>query len=152
MDDQFIQAVPVRRRQGQITTYYVCCAPPRPNTFMGSGAGEAFVCSFYPVVLGLDGFLRWAYNSWGEDPMHDMTYRRWSSGDTALVYPDGSPSWRFLELKNGIQQAEKFRILREQGHHNAELDELCRMFVLKDLMAGTDYALLRNRVFEALNK
>ena len=152
MDDQFIQAVPARRRQGLITTYYVCCAPPRPNTFMGSGAGEAFVCSFYPVVLGLDGFLRWAYNSWGEDPMHDMTYRRWSSGDTALVYPDGSPSWRFLELKNGIQQAEKFRILREQGHHNAELDELCRMFVLKDLMAGTNYALLRDRVLEALNK
>lgn len=152
MDDQFIRDILLRKRQGLITTYYVCCEPPRPNTFMGSGAGEAFVCSFYPVVLNLDGFLRWAYNSWGEDPLRDMTYRRWASGDTALVYPDGSPSWRFLELKNGIQQAEKFCILRDMGVRNDDLDELRKMFVLRDIQSGTDYARLRDKVIEILNK
>ena len=46
------------------------------------------------------------------------------AGDTFLVYPDGSPSIRLLELRNGIQAAEKFRILKEEGRMDAALDAL----------------------------
>ena len=152
VDEPFLAEVPARRKAGLITTCYVCCGPERPNTFMRSGAGEAFVLGFYPAACGLDGFLRWAYNSWGEDPMNDMSYNRWSSGDVALVYPDGSPSWRFLELKNGIQQAEKFRLLSEAGSRAEELKALADRFVLKDLLDGTDYVKLRRAVLETLNQ
>jgi len=151
-DEPFLSEVPARRKRGQITTYYVCCGPERPNTFMRSGAGEAFVLGFYPAACGLDGFLRWAYNSWGEDGVNDITYRRWSSGDVALVYADGSPSWRFLELKNGIQQAEKFRLLSEAGVRTDELKALAAQFVLKNLLKGTDYVALRKNVLKTLNK
>ena len=112
---EFLAEVPARRAKGMITTYYVCCWPPRPNTFMSSGAGEAYWCGFYPAIAGLDGILRWAYNSWGEDPMNDMSYDSWLAGDVALVYPDASPSWRFVELRRGIIAAEKFRILSSAG-------------------------------------
>lgn len=115
---EFLKEVPSRRAKGQITTYYVCCWPPRPNTFMSSSAGEAYWCGFYPALAGLDGMLRWAYNSWGEDPMNDMSYDNWLAGDVALVYPDGSPSWRFVELRRGVVAAEKFRILSEAGAIN----------------------------------
>jgi hypothetical protein len=53
-------------------------------------------------MAGLDGFLRWAWNSWPRDPVHDISFGDWAGGDTFLVYPDGSPSLRFLELRNGI--------------------------------------------------
>ena len=141
-----------RKREGKVTTCYVCCGPPRPNTFMSSAPGEAFVCGFFPAAYGLDGFLRWAYNSWGEDPLNDMTYNRWRSGDVALVYPDGSPSWRFLELKNGIQQAEKFRILKETGVRTNELEKVAAKFIAKELIEGTDCRALRQAVLNAVNK
>ena len=152
VDKPFLDEVSVRRASGKTTTYYVCCAPARPNTFMSSGPGEAFVCGFYPAACGLDGLLRWAYNSWGEDSNNDMTYSRWTAGDIALVYPDGSPSWRFLELKNGIVAAEKFRILREEGGRDAELDALAAKFDLKKLLEGTDYEGLRRAVQDVVNR
>ena len=152
VDKPFLSEVADRRKAGQITTYYVCCGPERPNTFMSSGPGEAFVCGFYPAACGLDGFLRWAYNSWGEDSNYDMTYSRWTAGDIALAYPDGSPSWRFLELKNGIVAAEKFRILREQGGRDAELDALAAKFDLKKLLDGTDYEKLCRAVEDVVNR
>ena len=152
VDESFLSEVIGRRRAGQVTTFYVAGGPKHPNTLMSSGAGEAFVLGFYPAACGLDGFLRWAYNSWGEDPMNDMTYNRWPSGDVALVYPDGSPSWRFLELKNGIQQAEKFRILFDSGVRTKELEALAGKFVLKDLLAGADYVGLRRCVLDVLNR
>lgn len=152
VDEKFLGEVPARREAGKVTTYYVCCGPARPNTFMESTPGEAFVCGFYPAACGLDGLLRWAYNSWGEDPVNDMTYNSWKAGDVALVYPDGSPSWRFLELKNGIQQAEKFRLLAESGERAAELKALAAKFALKPLLDGTDYLALREDVLKALNR
>ena len=47
--------------------------------------------------------------------MNDMSYDSWLAGDVALVYPDASPSWRFVELRRGIIAAEKFRILSSAG-------------------------------------
>ena len=148
----FLGEVPARQKEGKITTYYVCCSPDKPNTFMKSGLGEAFVCGFYPAAAGLDGLLRWAYNSWGADPVNDMTYPRWTAGDVALVYGDGSPSWRFLDLRNGIVAAEKFRILREEGGHDAELNALAAKFDIKSLLNGTDYEKLRKDVNALVNK
>jgi len=137
----FRAEVPARRATGMVTTFYVCCGPRRPNTFMDSTAGEAFWCGFYPAAAGLDGFLRWAYNSWPVDPRADASYGHWASGDTFLVYPDAVPSWRFLELTDGIRQAEKHRILRETGAlPPAAAAELVKLFDLRDGLAGrTDY-------------
>ena len=112
----------------KITTYYVCCVPYKPNTFMESKPAEAFWCGFFPAAKGLGGFLRWAYNSWPYDPRHDASFGNWRAGDTFFVYPDGDPSVRFLELRNGIQAAEKFRILRESGEDPAPLNALAAKY------------------------
>ncbi|MBR4654115.1 MAG: DUF4091 domain-containing protein [Kiritimatiellae bacterium] len=149
---EFLAEAAERRKEGKVTTFYVCCSPARPNTFMCSGPGEAFVCGFYSAACGLDGLLRWAYNSWGEDACRDMTYSRWTAGDVALVYPDGSPSWRFLDLKNGIQAAEKFRILKEAGGREQELAALAAKFKIKALLDGTNYQALRKAVDSTLNR
>ena len=112
----------------KVTACYVCCVPYKPNTFMDSKPEEAFWCGFFPAAKGLGGFLRWAYNSWPCDPRHDASFGNWRAGDTFLVYPDGDPSVRFLELRNGIVAAEKFRILRESGEDSAALDALAAKY------------------------
>lgn len=54
-----------RRAQKQLpTTYYTCCTEAFPNTFTFSDPAEAAWMSYYSAKDHLDGYLRWAYNSW----------------------------------------------------------------------------------------
>jgi len=119
LTDKLLAEAAPRRAKGMRTTYYVCCGPAYPNTFCSSETEEAFWLGAYPAMCGLDGFLRWAWNSWPRNPLVDASYavnrHGWKAGDTFLVYPDGAPSLRFLELRNGIIAAEKIRLLRERG-------------------------------------
>jgi hypothetical protein len=64
--------------------------------------------------MGFDGFLRWAYNSWPENPNIDSRYIKWPSGDDFMVYPEARSSVRFERLREGIQDYEKIRILRTE--------------------------------------
>lgn len=157
LSDALLAEAATRRENGMLTTFYVCCYPDRPNTLCHNELEEAFWLGAYPAFAGLDGFLRWAWNSWPEDPMHDASYTGigggWGAGDTFLVYPDSSPSLRFLELKNGIVAAEKIRILKSQGLFADEIAALAREFDRIRAMAGrTDFAALRRKTMELVNK
>ena len=114
---KFLDELEPRRQQGYKTTFYVCCTAAHPNTFMSSPDDEGYWLGAYPVMVGFDGFLRWAANSWPKDPYRDASYRTkdWKAGDTFLVYPNGEPSARLIALRAGIVAAEKLRILREAG-------------------------------------
>ena len=141
-----------RRKLGYLTTYYVCCVPYRPNTFLESDVSEAFWCGFYPAAKGLDGFLRWAWNSWPYDPRHDGSFGNWRAGDTYLIYQDASPSVRLLELRNGIIAAEKFRILKEEGKMNDALKALAAKYdYFKARKQGVDLKPLRAETLKVVN-
>jgi len=103
-----------RRRKGQITTYYVCCADEYPNNFTFSPPAEGVWQGWFAYAKKQDGFLRWAYNSWVEDPIQDSRFRTWPSGDTYFVYPGPKSSIRFEKLREGIQDYEKLLILTEE--------------------------------------
>ena len=149
----YLKEAAERRAKGMTTTFYVCCGPRYPNTFMSSGPGEAFWLGAFPSMCGLDGFLRWAWNSWPQDPLQDASYNRWLAGDTFLVYPDGSPSLRFLELRNGIVASEKVRILKESGLFKDELDKLALRFRVDEAVTGkSDYVKLRADTLKVINK
>ena len=151
--DEYLAEAVARRKKGMKTTYYVCCGPPYPNTFMRSGPGEAFWLGVYPAMCGLDGFLRWAWNSWPQDPVVDADCQPWTAGDAFLVYPDGSPSWRFLELRNGIVAAEKVRILKEQGLFADDLAALAAKFKPVEASQGKcDFPAMRREVLSIVNK
>ena len=158
LTDKLIAEAKERGERGMVTTYYVCCSPDHPNTMCHNELEEAFWLGAYPAFAGLDGFLRWAWNSWPEDPMHDASYtgiggNGWKAGDTYLVYPDGSPSLRFLELRNGIVAAEKIRILKEQGLFADEIGALAAQFDRKAALAGkADFQKLRNKTLELVNR
>ena len=149
----YLKETAERRAKGMVTTYYVCCWPLYPNTFMSSGPGEAFWLGAYPAMIGLDGFLRWAWNSWPKDPRKDATYWAWTAGDTFLCYPDGEPSWRFMELRNGIAAAEKVRLLKEQGLFKEELAKVAALYKQDEATANkSNFAKIRQATLDVVNK
>ncbi len=113
-----------RRNNGFNTTFYVCCGPLYPNTFTYSEPYEAELLGWYGAALDYDGMLRWAYNSWPADPQTDSRYGTWSSGDTYVVYPYARPSVRFERMIDGIENAEKIRILRAEEVDMSGVDEV----------------------------
>ena len=115
-----------RRRSGKLSTVYTCCIEAYPNTFTFSEPGEASWLMWHAVAGGYDGYLRWAYNSWTKDPLHDSRFRSWAAGDCYLVYP-GSSSIRMERLVEGIQDAEKIRILRKEFAENGEVAKLKKL-------------------------
>ncbi len=125
LDKQIIQE---RKEKGQITTFYTMCAPPEhPNNFTFSPPAEQAWLGWYAAARGFSGYLRWAYNSWVEDPMKDSRFRTWPAGDTYQVYPGPRSSIRFEMLRDGIEDYEKIRIIRsklESGKGTKDLSKL----------------------------
>ena len=150
---EFLDEAKARREKGLVTTHYICCGPTYPNTFMSSGAGEAFWVGAVPAFLGLDGFLRWAWNSWPQDPVADASYGNWRAGDTFLCYPGGEPSWRFLELRNGIIAAEKVRILKEAGLFADAIASIAKKYDVKTANENKcDFPAIRKATLELVNR
>jgi len=114
----------LRKERGYISTHYVCCSDGFPNVFTFSPPAEGVFIGWYSIAADFDGFLRWAYNSWVENPLQDSRFRAWPAGDTYMVYPDNRSSIRFETLREGIQDAEKIRILREEFSNKDMRDEL----------------------------
>ena len=102
-----------RSARGGTSTYYVCCNPHKPNNFVFSPPIEGRWISWYTSAFGYDGFLRWAYDAWPEDPERDARHTLWAAGDCFLVYPGGNSSIRFEKLREGIVDFEKIRIIRQ---------------------------------------
>ncbi|MBC9798372.1 DUF4091 domain-containing protein [Sinomicrobium weinanense] len=116
-----------RKENGLISTYYVCCSDKFPNIFTFSDPSEAVFMGWYAMAAGLDGYLHWSYNSWTENPLTDSRFRTWPAGDTYVIYPDGRSSIRFERIKEGIQDAEKIRILREKFTAASDTEKLRKL-------------------------
>jgi hypothetical protein len=157
LSDKLISEAADRKKKGMFTTFYVCCGPSYPNTMCHNELEEAFWLCIYSAMSGLDGFLRWAWNSWADDSINDASYTGigggWKAGDTYLVYPDGCPSLRFLELRNGIVAAEKIRILKENGLFEKDIGKLASKFNRKEAIANkANFIRLKSDVNRVVNK
>lgn len=103
-----------RKEKGQISTYYTSCSQSYPNTFTFNPPAESEFLGWFTASQNLDGFLRWAYNSWVLEPLLDSRFITWAAGDTYFVYPGGRTSLRFERLVEGIQKYEKIQILKKE--------------------------------------
>jgi hypothetical protein len=108
-----MDVVKERAAKGFTTTYYVCCNPPKPNNFLFSPPIEGRWISWYASAYGYNGFLRWAYDAWTQDPVRDARHGSWAAGDCYMVYPGGNSGIRFEKLREGIVDFEKLRILKD---------------------------------------
>ena len=151
------EVIKSRKEAGQVTTYYTCCTEPRPNTFTFSAPAEAEWLGWFAAKEYLDGYLRWALNSWVKNPLQDSRFTAWAAGDTYMIYPEGRSSIRFERLIEGIQSYEKIRILKEEfekkGNKSAikKIDKILKAFdefSLEEIPAAT----VVTKAKEAINK
>ena len=147
-----------RKASGKVTTFYTSCAEPRPNTFTFSPLAESEFFGWWAAKLGLDGYLRWALNSWVKDPLQDTRFITWGAGDTYLLYPGGRTSTRFERMIEGIQAYEKIRILRNETdkrgrkkNYGKQIDKILEPFNEFNLLE-VPAAQVVNKAKAALNK
>ncbi|MBR6338675.1 MAG: DUF4091 domain-containing protein [Alloprevotella sp.] len=121
------QELSTRRERGWTSTFYTSCAEREPNIFTNSSPAEAAYLPLYAVVHGFDGYLHWSWLNWPDAPLTDSRYRLFPPGDTFVVYPGPRSSVRWERFMEGVQQAEKIRILRaeyQERHNEAALARL----------------------------
>ncbi len=99
--------------------WYVCCGPEHPNMFIKSPLEESYLIGVLTSYFRLDGFLRWNYTEWPEDPREDLHFRpNWAAGDTTYVYPgyNGEPllSLRYHALHRAIMLYELLETYRRR--------------------------------------
>lgn len=125
--------------KGNRITFYTCCGPERPNTFVCSPPAESTFLGWHAAAAGYNGYLRWAYNSWVKNPWQDARFRTWMAGDCFLIYPGGS-SIRMERLVEGIQDYEKIRILRAEltGKKLQRLNDAISPFAMCEVDKSVD--------------
>jgi len=132
-----VNEVEKRSAHSRTSTFYICCTPPKPNTFIFSPPIEGRWLGWYTYAHHYDGFLRWAYDAWPADPLRDARFGSWAAGDCFIMYPGANSSIRFEKLREGIVDYEKISILKEKAQTStnnqvkklvAELDEHMHVF------------------------
>lgn len=155
-EEPTIEKLNKRAASNRSTTFYVCCTPDRPNNFIFSPPVEGRWISWYAAAYGYDGFLRWAYDAWPQDPLRDARHVNWPAGDTFLVYPGANSSIRFEKLREGIVDFEKIHILKDKvavstnnkakrlmSKLEAHLDSIARE---KEITKGDNSSLLKAHI------
>lgn len=153
------------------TLWYVCCTPAYPNTFIGSALAESRLIPILTHFMGFDGFLRWNYTVWPENPRERLSYKapNWSAGDTNFVYPSRSGdvllSLRYKCLKRGLEDYALLEMAKERGINLDEIyDKVIKTRNISDFdlpvslkkpeelfsIDYNDYEEMRNLIFDAL--
>ncbi|MBO7239261.1 MAG: DUF4091 domain-containing protein [Bacteroidaceae bacterium] len=133
-----------RRAQGKVSTYYTCCSAEYPNLFTFSDPADAAFIALEALAKDLDGYLRWAYNSWTVTPEEDSRFTAWPAGDTYVIYPFSVSSIRWERLVQGIQLFEKYKILLAEAKNVGdearvvELEKLLRSVDIKKISTDSE--------------
>ena len=114
-NESSVEPVRARTVRNLTTTWYICCNPDKPNTFVFSPPVEGRWLGWYTTAHGYSGFLRWAYDAWPADPSRDARFGSWAAGDCFLVYPGGNSCIRYEKLREGIVDYEKIFLLRAKA-------------------------------------
>lgn len=123
--------------------YYVCCCPEIPNSFLRSELTDCYYIGALAAYAKMDGFLRWSYTVWTEDPLADSRYGPFPAGDLCLVYPSksGKPllTLRWKALYRGIKLFVLLREAEKRGLDDAA--ERAYSLILKERDIAKLYSL-----------
>ena len=107
-----------------------------PNTFTFSPPAESEWLPLFAAANGYDGFLRWAYHSWVENPLVSTDFTSWPSGDCFLIYPGNRSSVRWERLRDGIEGFEKIRLLRAAATKRPTPESAAALRAIDDSLAA----------------
>lgn len=147
-----------RKAKGWITTTYNCCSEAAPNILANSQPGEATYVPLYCLANQFDGYLRWAWQNWADEPLTDSRFRMFSPGDTYSIYPGPRSSVRFERFIHGVEAFEKATWLRNhfaETHNDAALkalDEMLAKFKSSDIEQAEHAPVLFRQIQALLNQ
>jgi len=147
-----------RSRQGMVSTTYTCCTELTPNLETYNDPADAAYLPLYCLANGFDGYLHWSWMNWTDRPLQDSRFKLFPAGDTYLIYPGPRSSVRWERFIEGVQQVEKYRLLRAerlaQGDEAGvkKLDDGLRWFQSGELNYHSTSARLVNGFERLLNE
>lgn len=104
-------------------SFYTAMEPPHPNSFLSCRPAEVRFLPWLSLILGMDGFLRWAAWLFPKNPFdwESYHYQKFRAGGMQFLYPgkDGRPleSLRYKQLEQGVRDN---MILREYEKKTGE--------------------------------
>lgn len=126
------QELKKRERDNKITTFYTACWEKQPNMLMMSNYYDFYFLLMLSKARGYDGFLRWAFNSWGSRIMTDARYDDVPSGDAHFFYPYDQPSIRYELIQDALEEVHKVSVLSE----NKKVKKLLNGFNQQNLLGN----------------
>ena len=124
--ERFRNLADTRKEEGLITTMYTCTGN-RPNLYNLYDPCEAAWTIWMGENFHTDGYMRWAYDAWVEDPLTDASHRLFETGDVQMVYPGDREDVaagkvpvtrsapRTERLFEAIRDVQKLRYLKESN-------------------------------------
>ena len=123
-----------RTSLGLLTSFYTCTGD-NPSNFATDDPGENYWQMWRILATHTDGFMRWAWDNWVEDPYTSIDFTssgsvvgKWEPGDGWFIYPlekdssqrvdDGRGFYytpKYMMLKQGLQDVAKARWLAEKS-------------------------------------
>lgn len=154
MTEEVIRWAAERRKRGEVTTFYTCNFPVRPNNWVTSPLAEQEWMGLFAAAAGFDGMLRWAACSWTRDPMWDTTVSRFEPGETQFIYPGARVSPRWEILRDSIENFEKIKVLRDTGRSTPGLEKALSALVFMPEMwkSGELYRAKVDAVYREMEK
>lgn len=121
-EKQFADWATARRGKGLHSTWYTCTGT-YPGNFGNSRPAESLFIGWYSARIQADGYLRWAVDSWNDDPTHTTDHKVYETGDTFQIYPGDRDatepftrsSVRFELFRQGIVDYEKIQVLKQHS-------------------------------------
>lgn len=141
-----------RKKAGQVSTFYTCCTEAQPNLLTNNEPSDATMLPLIAAARGLDGYLHWSWMNWPDAPLEDSRFRLFSAGDTYLFYPGPRTSARFERYIEGVQLAEKIRLLRASGADMTAIDAALAEIAPGVIAPDSTSAELVNKVITAINQ
>ena len=132
----------------QIKTFYTSCTQTIPNNYLTpqNNSAELTWMAWHAMRENFKGYLRWAFDHWILPDPYDLRDNAFTAGDNSFVYRTSNnfpmevaSSIRFEMLREGIQDFEKVRLLREQLNvcdNKKALDDLSNTINLFDAQSG----------------
>lgn len=120
----------------KVSTFYTSCTQLFPNSYVTpqNNTAEMTWMAWHALNENYAGYLRWAFDYWQLTDPFDIRDGKHTAGDFSLIYRSSNiqpmeylPSLRLEMLRDGIQDFEKVKLLRQElstSHNQSEIQLL----------------------------
>ena len=139
-DNEMREFAERRNKLGLRTTIYTCQAR-FPSSFTISDPANNYWVMWDSLSQKTNGFMRWAWDNWTNDPLTDATFNKWESGDMWFLYPSEKDNEentdyfystpRYEMMKKGIYDINKAKYIMSYSEElSKKINELAQSMTM----------------------